>query len=140
MKNSTKLIAASTLTLALFLGAVSGASAYKGDPETQGPNYTPERHEAMTQAFDNNDFNAWSALMATNENKGRVVDMINEGNFQTFADAHKLALSGDTDGAKAKRAELGLGMKDGSGNGQGMKSGQGRGQGLRNGSGRSMNQ
>ena len=52
-------------------------------------------------------------------------EVVNEGNFTRFADAHKLAKEGRVDEAKQVRTELGLGLGDGSGNGQGQGSGQG---------------
>jgi len=108
---------------ALVLGAgvlfttTSGVLAYRGDPNVQGPNYSPERHEAMTKAFENNDYNSWKELM---QGKGRVTQVVNEGNFARFAEAHKLALEGKTEEAKSIRAELGLGLRNGSGQGQEM--------------------
>ena len=91
--------------------------AYKGDPNVKGPNYTQERHEAMTKAFENNDYNAWKSLM---DGRGRVTQVINAQNFGRFAEAHKLALQGNTSEANAIRTELGLGLRNGSGAGQGM--------------------
>lgn len=102
----------------LALGSVVySASAHQGDYSQKGPNYSEERHEAMTAAFDSNDYNAWKDLM---EGRGRVTDVINESNFAQFAEAHRLGLAGDFEGANAIRAELGLG----NGGGRGMGSGQ----------------
>lgn len=104
-------------TLALSAGALfamaSSTLAYRGDPNTLGPNYTAERHEAMTKAFENNDYNAWKELM---QGKGRVTQVVNEGNFERFAEMHKFRLEGRTDEANQIKAELGLGMQNGSGN------------------------
>lgn len=140
MKNSTKILATSALTLAILAGSVVSASAYQGDPTVEGPNYTPERHEAMTQALENGDYETWKSLMESNVNQGRVLGVVNEDNFDQFVEAHNLALAGDLEGAKAKRAELGLGLRDGSGqgrgNGAGLQDGSGqKGSGLRDGSG-----
>lgn len=100
--------------------ATSSALAYRGDPNIQGSNYTAERHEAMTQAFNNNDYNAWKELM---QGKGRVTQVINEGNFARFSEMHKLMLEGKTEEANSIRTELGLGLKNGSGQGQGQRMG-----------------
>lgn len=102
--------------IALILGGLTIATpalAYKGDPNVKGPNYTAERHEAMTKAFANNDYNAWKKLMT---GKGRVTQVINKDNFAKFAQAHKVG----PEEAKKIRAELGLGLGNGSGKGQGM--------------------
>ena len=100
----------------------SGVSAYQGNASKTGPNYSPERHEQMEKAFENNDYNAWKNLM---NGKGRVSKVVNEGNFNRFSEAHKLTEEGKVDEANKIRQELGLGQGDK--NGQGMGNGQ-RGQ------------
>lgn len=89
--------------------------AYQGDPNVHGPNYTVQRHEAMTQAFENNDYNAWREQM---EGQGRVTEVVNEENFARFAKAQQLAAEGKDDEAREIRQELGLGLKNGAGQGQ----------------------
>ena len=93
------------------------AGAYRGDPSVQGPDCSAERHEIMTEAFENNDYHTWKEQM---QGKGRVSQVVNEGNFARFAQAHKLAEEGKLDEAKAIRQELGLGLglKNGSGQGR----------------------
>ncbi len=112
---------------ALVLGGLALSSrfveAYQGDPSVRGPNCTAERHEAMTQAFENNDYNAWKEQM---QGRGRVTQVVNEGNFARFAEAHKLALEGKTDEANQIRQELGLGQRNGSGRGPQKGNGMGR--------------
>ena len=132
MKTSTKFLSG-TLALAIaVIATTSSAFAYQGDPSVKGPNHSPERHEAMTQAFETGDYQAWKDLM---DGKGRVTQVINADNFAHFADAHKLAAEGKLEEAKAVRAELGLGLKDGSGRGQGKGFGRGNRSGPRDGSG-----
>jgi len=111
---------------ALILGGVillpQTVLAYKGDPNAQGPNYTPERHEAMIKAFENKDYQAWQELMS-----GRgITQRINEQNFAQFAEAHQLAQQGNVEEAQKIRAELGLNQQNGTGagQGQGMKHGR----------------
>jgi len=111
----------SALALGGMLMAPKLVSAYQGDPSTKGPNCTPERHEAMEQAFENNDYTAWKELM---NGKGRVTQVVNEENFTRFAEAHRLAEEGDLDGAKQIRQELGLGLKNGSGQSQQSRQGK----------------
>lgn len=109
-------------TIALVTGGIIAfpkiVDAYQGDPGVKGPNYTAERHEAMTQAFETADYNAWKELM---QGKGRVTQVINEDNFARFAQAHQLAQAGNLEEAKQIRQELGLGLRNGSG--QGMQKG-----------------
>ncbi len=121
MKN-TKKIVLGLGTLAVVLGVAGSASAYRGDPAVKGPNYSPERHTAMEKAFETNDYNAWKALMT---NGGRVTQVVNSQNFAKFAEAYKLAEKGDIAGAQKIRQDLGLGLKNGSGQGQMNRSGRG---------------
>jgi len=121
MKQTTKTLVGALALTAIVTG--SAAFAYQGDPNVQGPNYTPERHEAMTQAFENEDYDSWKELM---DGKGRITQVVNSENFSKFAEAHKLAKEGNLEAAKEIKSELGLGMKDG--RGQGQHKGQGQGQ------------
>jgi len=120
-----KKIVLSLGAMALILGSVGlfagTAEAYRGDPKVQGPNYTPERHEAMEKAFETNNYEAWKALM---QGRGRVTQVINKDNFAKFAEAHELAEQGKFVEAQKIRQELGLGMHDGRGmmgKGMGMR-------------------
>jgi len=107
-------------SLVIILGAtalsVGSALAYKGDQTVKGPNYSIERHTAMTQAFENNDYTAWKNLM---QNKGRVTEIITQDNFAKFVEAQKLSLQGKNTEAHKIREELGLGLKNGSGRNNG---------------------
>jgi hypothetical protein len=76
----------------------------------------------MIQAFENNDYNAWKEQM---QGRGKVTQVVNEENFSRFAEAHALALEGRIDEAGQIRQELGLGLRDGSGQGQQKGSGDG---------------
>ena len=113
MKNKT-ILGFGALALVIGLtGVLAGlASAYKGDPSVEGQNYSTERHEAMENAFETNNYEAWKNLM---DGRGRVSQVITKDNFEKFASAHKLAESGDLEGAKKIRQELGLNLQDGSG-------------------------
>lgn len=102
--------------LAIVLGvtAVSAGSAfaYQGDPSVQGPNYSAERHAAMTAAFEQGDYTAWKNLM---QGRGRATQVITEANFSKLVEAHNLALQGKLAEAEQIRKELGLGLRNGSG-------------------------
>lgn len=128
MKNSIKFFSGLSVVVAIIITTAS-AFAYHGDPSVQGPNYSPERHESMTKAFETKDYKAWKELM---NDRGRVTQVINADNFARFAEAHNLAKEGKLEEAKAIRAELGLGLRDGKGKGQGFGD-NGRRQGSRNG-------
>jgi hypothetical protein len=131
MKLNKYAVGATALAFMLIAGAIT-VSAYQGDYTQKGPNCTPERHEAMEQAFTDLDYSAWQELM---NGKGRVKEVVNESNFAQFAEAHQLAESGDYEGADIIRKELGLRTKDGERVGAGYKGGDGMGQGTRQGRG-----
>jgi hypothetical protein len=119
MNTKKFLLGSSALILTVAAGTLIAGSvqAYQGDYTKKGPNYTSERHEAMTKAFENKDYNAWKNLM---QGQGKVTQVINSQNFARFAEAHKLALAGKTVEANKIRTELGLGLHNGTGMGQGM--------------------
>lgn len=118
MINKTVLIGISAVVLGGAVLTPRIVEAYRGNPNVQGPNYTVERHEAMTKAFANKDYNSWKNLVSGNN--GRMNQVISEENFGRFVEAHNLALQGKTDEANKIRTELGLGLRNGSGKGQGM--------------------
>lgn len=118
MKKAT--IATLGLTAVLLGGLpmfANSAFAYRGDPTQVGPYHTEEREALMDKAFANNDYNAWKNLM---QGRGRVTQVVNASNFSQFAKAHKLAEDGKIQEANQIRAELGLGLHNGSGYGMGM--------------------
>ncbi|RLG13268.1 MAG: hypothetical protein DRN71_05150 [Candidatus Nanohalarchaeota archaeon] len=107
---------------------ISFASAYRGDYTVKGPNCNEERHEAMETAFESSEYTAWSNLMAEDGRHPRVLDVVTESNFDTFAQAHAAAEYGDYELAANLRAELGLNNGNGPQDGNGHKMGQGEGQ------------
>ena len=146
MKNSNKILVGSLTVVMMGAFAVSSAFAYQGDYSKQGPDYSPERHSAMEAAMENNDYAAWSGLMA---DRGRITQVINAENFSRFAEAHQLAHAGDLDGADDIRAELGIRTRngekvgarhgDGQGEAQGEKQRMNKGEGQGNGHNRMNN-
>ena len=124
--NSKKTIAAILATGLIATLALWGVSAYKWDPSVQWPDYSSERHDSMTAAFETSDYDAWLALM---DGKGKVTQVVTEENFSTFVEAHNLAKAGDIEGSKALRTELGLWLKNGSGKGnwKGLNKGSSKG-------------
>ena len=123
MTKKTTILGIASLAILGMATFIFGASAYRGDAGVKGPNYTPERHEAMQKAFESGDYKAWKDSM---NGRGRVSEVINEQNFKRFAEMHQLMLDGKNEEANVIRQELGLGHKNGQGKGMG-KRGQGRG-------------
>ncbi|MDD5463836.1 MAG: hypothetical protein PHP62_01705 [Candidatus Moranbacteria bacterium] len=116
-------IALGVLGLAVIGATAYGVGAFAAEARTGqfGPNYTPERHEQMTKAFENNDYAAWKNQMGT---RG-ATRVVTEQNFSRFTEMHNLMLAGKTDEANKIRTELGLGQGGGRGQGR-MGSGQGQ--------------
>ncbi len=112
----------------MALLALGVASAYRGDPGVQGPNYNEDRHEAMEQAFESNDYTAWKSLKSESGRRGRVLDVVNADNFAQFAEAHEAMEEGNFARATEIRAEFGLNNGMGPKDGTGFKRGGGMGQ------------
>lgn len=124
MKKTMLGLGALVITLGVVGVGMSTAFAYKGDSSVKGPNYSVERHNEMTKAFEDKDYSAWKNLM---QGKGRVSQVVNKDNFAKFAEAHQLSLQGKTTEAQKIRQDLGLGLQHGSGKGMG---GNGVGKGM----------
>ncbi len=85
------------------------------------------RQTEMQEIMESGDYNAWKILHEEREsNRFNILDVVNEDNFEKFAEMHKLMQEKDFDGAKAIADELGL--PEGMGMGRGMM-GQGMGHG-----------
>lgn len=80
--------------------------------------------EEMEQALTNGDYAKWKEII---DSRPKITDYVNEGNFDRFAEMHKLMKEGDFEGAQEIREELGLpdgmGMGRGPGMGKGMHKG-----------------
>ena len=130
MKKSTKFLGGTFAIIMMGAFVVSSVMAYQGDYSEKGPSYSLERHTAMIEVMENNDYEVWSELMS---DRGRVVQVINAENFSRFAEAYQLVHAGNLEGADAIREELGIrtsnGEKVNAGYGmeQGNKEGQRRG-------------
>ncbi len=126
MKKITLFLGAALLVAGTVAFLPRSASAYRGDVSVKGPNYTVERHEAMTEAFAKKDYNAWKTLVG---DRG-VARKVNAENFGKFAEAHELQMQGKTAEAAKIRLELGLGQRNGTGNGGGNGMGCGGSRGM----------
>jgi len=115
---------AAALVMTGSLLAATTALAYRGDPEVRGPDYSPERHEQMLDAFENGDYDAWKALMEESGRVSRVLEVITEENFDQFVEMRELRQAGDIEGAREIAEELGL--PRGPGHGFGRGNGRGR--------------
>jgi len=73
-----------------------------------------EDHEAVIQAIENNDYEAWKTLMA---DKPMITDKITQENFNKMVEAHQLMQAGKFDEARQIQKDSGVGF----GHGRGMK-------------------
>ncbi len=120
-----RLGAAALSVVATTAIVAGGAYAFQGDFTKRGPN--SEQREAMEEAVENSDYNAWKDLAPE---RGKMADIITEENFKKFSEMHKLAEAGKADEAKALAQELGLKNAGGCGmmaGGQACGGGLGRG-------------
>ncbi len=137
MKQNNKTIFAMLALLLVGIVAAGIVAAYRGDSDTQGPYYNEELHDQIEQAIEDRDYDLWISLREENNlpMRGRIFSVINEDNFDLFAQMHEAMEDGDLETADSIRAQLGLGqgmMRRGQGqgmHGQGMN-GQNNGQGF----------
>lgn len=83
------------------LGIVPPQGEMNGGPEDG-------KMEAVKNALDNNDYNAWLVAIAEMPNASEMTAVINESNFSKMVEIHNLMQSGDREGAQKIADELGL--------------------------------
>ena len=137
MKKSNKILIGSFAVAMIGAFTVSSAMAYQGNYSKKGPAYSSERHTAMTEAMNDNNYEAWKELM---NGRGRITEVINEDNFADFVKARKLGQAGDTAGADEIRQKLGIRTSNGKKVGAGYSKGQDRNKGEKQGRGRMNNE
>lgn len=105
----------------VVVGGVIASQVFADEAKTSffGRNYSPERHEAVSKAIENNDYKSWKELM----NGKRMAEIINEENFSKFAEMRKLRLEGKIEEANKLRQEIGVRAINGGG--RGMHGGNG---------------
>ncbi|MDD5469352.1 MAG: hypothetical protein PHO92_00930 [Candidatus Peribacteraceae bacterium] len=70
---------------------------------------TPQQHEEMMQAIEDGDYGAWKALIEEKPGRGsKMLEMITEENFATFAAMHQKMEEGDKQAAEVLREQLGV--------------------------------
>lgn len=124
-----KYVLPSVLAAVVAAGVLFGGVtlAYRGDVGQQGPYFNEKRHAAMEQAFENNDYNVWKELMQEREqNRVRVMDIVNEDNFARFAHMYELQEEGRYEEARQIREELGFPVRERGHGPRGMHHGTGR--------------
>ncbi len=87
-----------TLTVSSLVSASDGSGRFLGKK------FDSEQHQAVKQAIENNDYDAWSDLMGDK----KMGEAITKENFSQLATMHELMQSGQFEEAEALREELGL--------------------------------
>ncbi|NCC71597.1 hypothetical protein EOM09_08555 [bacterium] len=100
-----KIISILLLVLISF-SAIFAVSAYKGDIYAKNPNFDEDRHIEMQNAFENLDYFAWKEIMEENNRTGKVLNIINEDNFEIFVEYVNAKNNGDYEKALELREEL----------------------------------
>ena len=105
----------SYLFAVLFVGLIATsvmAYAYRGDPNTVGPNYNENAHNEIVSAIESGDYNAWiTARKQYNlPMRGKIFSVINEDNLELFRKMREARLNGDLDRVNEIREELRLGQ------------------------------
>ncbi len=92
--------------LSLIALSSTAASAYRGDPSKQGPNYDPARHSAMQESFSKGEsgYSSWLKLMEYKATRLKAV-VKDSKIFAEFANAQKQGQSA----VNAFRAKYNLG-------------------------------
>jgi len=107
-KDNTKIIAgAAALTAIIAVAGIAASSyAFRGNFHEGKPNFNSEQHEAIKEAIENNNYEAWQELMAGKP----MAEKITEENFAKLVEAHNLILDGKYEEARAIKKELGIGF------------------------------
>lgn len=117
-----KIIPTGLATLVILLAVVFATSADEGDETPgKGPRFNSGNREAVMEAVEKCDYDAWYSLLTENGNEPPILETINEGNFERFCEMYDLRMQ-----AQAIAEELGLPKK-----GMGMGKGGFKGHGLR---------
>ena len=132
----THLAAGFMVALLLTVITANSSFAYFGDRDDQNKNFDSERfeqiqlertnhREIMRNAMESGDYNTWKTTLENSPRGVKMLEIINEDNFSKLKEAHQLAQSGDYEGAKAIRDELGLqkGLMRGTNQRRGMRDG-----------------
>jgi hypothetical protein len=102
-----KKIAIIMTIIATSLFVAGFAAAYQIKPII---NYNPELHEKIEKAIEDGNYAEWKKIRQENNlpTNGRIFQIINEKNFQTFSELHKAIEKGDMEKALELKAKLGL--------------------------------
>lgn len=135
MKNSTKMFAITGIISALAMTSVAGTAFTAFAQEEGDQAYDPqvkeecnrrpggENMEAMKEAIESGDYDAWVALVSENKRGGEILEKINADNFYLLSEMHQAKVDGDHEKVKEIAEELDIkprfkgkkGMKKGMG-------------------------
>lgn len=126
-----------TALIAVVAFAPMFASAYRGNIDEKGPFADEDRCVALHDALAAKDYATWRDIKAQPARQSRLLDTVNEENFELVVQMHDAMKSGDYATVENIRSELGLhngfGPRDGLGIGKHMRQGSMVGIGIGNG-------
>ena len=94
------------MALALGLGVSGTALASQGDFSRNGPNYTSDFEEQITNVMTKGDYDGWKDLIEKKVGDNVVNGVINKDNFDKFVKAWRLTKEGKIREANSIRREL----------------------------------
>jgi hypothetical protein len=104
-KHMSFMLAGALLGAGFAMAASASADTGMGWRADRG-NCNAEQHEAVEEAIEKNDYEAWKELMG---DRGRITQIVTKDNFDTFVAMHEAMEDGDYKKAAEYRKELGLG-------------------------------
>lgn len=87
----------------VFVVMVMTTSADNENGEKKGFNFNPENRDAIMQAIEDEDYNTWYSLMTAEGREPKILEYINENNFNRFSEMYDYMKKADE-----IRDELGL--------------------------------
>lgn len=87
----------------VFVVMVMTTSADSENGQKKGVNFKPENRDAIMQAIEDEDYSTWYSLVTANGSNPKILEYINESNFDKFAEMHDYMKK-----ANEIRDELGL--------------------------------
>ncbi len=85
-------------------GRFANGKQFRGKAHGNHRGFSKEDHQALRDALEARDYTSWSELVGDR----KVGSLIDESNFDKFAEMHELFKAGDKDAAKLIAEELGL--------------------------------
>jgi len=94
-------------SVVIFSQTVS-AMGFDGTEKIERLQLMLQKYQKVQDALDKGDFNLWKEAVTSNNTNPKILEKINEQNFPTFVEAHKLVKEGKKDEAQKLFQSLGV--------------------------------